>query len=169
MLETQRCVLLKLQENDLEDIKKLYVNEDVRKYLGGTRKEGEIQVSFSSMLESSTDSLYLVIREKQSHKFIGLVSLDQHHDEVSTEVAYQLLPEWWREGYGVEVLHAVLDFAFTILNLPKVVAETQSANIASCKLLEKLGMKVTETVIRFGEKQSIYSLYSYKNKPPDLR
>jgi [ribosomal protein S5]-alanine N-acetyltransferase len=41
-------------------------------------------------------------------------------------------------GYGVEVLYTVLDFAFTVLNLPRVVAETQSANIASCKLLEKL-------------------------------
>jgi hypothetical protein len=40
--------------------------------------------------------------------------------------------------------------------------ETQSANIASCKLLEKLGMKVTDTVRRFGETQSIYSIHSYK-------
>lgn len=161
LLETNRCLLLKLQQKDLQDIRKLYTNENVRQYLGGTWKDEDIQARFTRMLESSMDSLYWVVREKQSHKFIGLVSLDLHHDEVNREVSYQLLPEWWGAGYGVEVLQTILDYAFTVLNLPKVVAETQSANIASCLLLEKLGMEVIEKVIRFGEEQSIYSIKRY--------
>ncbi|MEH7494976.1 hypothetical protein [Neobacillus niacini] len=33
-------------------------------------------------------------------------------------------------------MQTILDFAFTVLDLPNVVAETQTANIASCNLLE---------------------------------
>jgi [ribosomal protein S5]-alanine N-acetyltransferase len=162
LIETQRCLLQKIIPDDFKDIKKLYVNEDVRKYLGGSRKEADIQDSFSGMVHSKMESLYWVVRDKESNKFIGLVSLDTHHDKVSTEISYQLLPDWWGVGYATEIVSEILYYAFQVLKMPKVIAETQTANIASCKLLEKLGMKVTEKVNRFGAEQAIYSIHNQK-------
>jgi len=43
------------------------------------------------------------------------------------------------------------------------VAETQSANKASCKLLEKLGMNLKQIVQRFGAEQSIYCIEKSNN------
>lgn len=158
MLKTKRCILIELKTSDLDDIKKLYLNEQVRRYLGGTWKEVDIEASFSRMLQSSSNSIYLTVKVKQSHKFVGLVSLNPHHDKETIELSYQFLPEWWGAGYAFEVLQELLDYAFFQLNLPKVVAETQSANVASCKLLEKLDMEACKTVIRFGAEQVIYSI-----------
>jgi ribosomal-protein-alanine N-acetyltransferase len=74
------------------------------------------------------------------------------------EVSYQLLPQWWRQGYATEVVQKIIQHAFADLALTKVVAETQTANIASCRLLEKVGMLREETLERFGAEQGIFSI-----------
>lgn len=50
MLETDRCVLLKLQEDDYEAIKQLYMNTDIRRYLGGILEEDTIKKTFLNMV-----------------------------------------------------------------------------------------------------------------------
>ena len=156
MLETNRCLLSYLQVDDYDDVKLLYVNEDVRKYLGGTQNNEEIKASFTKMIHPTIESLYFIAREKYTKEFIGLISLDTHHDGISTEISYQLLPKWWGDGYATELLNEIINYAINSLKLTEIVAETQTANRASCKLLEKVGMTLRETVHRFGEVQSIY-------------
>lgn len=46
----------------------------------------------------------------------------------------------------------------TYLNISSIVAETQTANRASCRLLEKLGMKKVQVLERFGREQAVYEL-----------
>ncbi|WHY03073.1 hypothetical protein [Neobacillus sp. DY30] len=48
MLKTERCELVKLKPKDFYDIKKIYLNEAVRKYLGGTWKEEDIRLCIFS-------------------------------------------------------------------------------------------------------------------------
>jgi [ribosomal protein S5]-alanine N-acetyltransferase len=143
-------------------MKKLYENQEVRKFLGGIRQEDSIVEILDEMLISSDNSFYWVVREKNTGDFIGLVSLDPHHDGFFLEISYQLLPNWWGEGYATEVVQMIINFAFNKLNLPKVVAETQTANTTSCRLLERLGMKLENTIIRFGAEQAIYSIKQSK-------
>ncbi|NOU71295.1 GNAT family N-acetyltransferase [Paenibacillus sp. LMG 31458] len=75
------------------------------------------------------------------NEFIGLVSLDKHVDG-GTEVSYEFLPTWWRSGYATEVLSQVINFSFNELELSRVIAETQTANAPSCRLLEQLNGKL---------------------------
>lgn len=89
---------------------------------------------------------------------IGLVSLAPHHEGVYQEVSYQFLPCWWGKGYASEVVSVILHFALHGLNLSTVVAETQTANKASCQLLERLGMQLERTVFMFGAEQALYSI-----------
>ena len=39
----------------------------------------------------------------------------------------------------------------------RIVAETQAANLPSRRLLERLGMQLTGSAVRYGEEQAIYS------------
>ena len=89
---------------------------------------------------------------------MGLVSLDPHHEGVHLEISYQFLPCWWGKGYATEVLQVIINFALDDLNLSKVVAETQTTNKSSCRLLERLGMELERTIIRFGAEQAIYAI-----------
>jgi [ribosomal protein S5]-alanine N-acetyltransferase len=157
-MDTERCQLSVISENDYEQIKKLYLNEQVRKYLGGTVNEESYKVRFQSMLDSENRSLHWSVFLKESNEFIGLVFLDTYHDGTSTEIGYQLLPEFWGKGYAREVIEHVLDYGFHTLGLTTIVAETQTLNLASCGLLQRVGMKLEETLERFGNQQSKYSL-----------
>lgn len=157
LFETERCLIHTLQRSDTMDVKKLYINQEVRKYLGGTREENSIEQVLEDMLNAGSDSMYWVVREKHTEDFIGLVSLDPHHDGYYQEISYQLLPNWWGKGYASEAVQVLLNYALNELNLSKIIAETQTANTSSCKLLERLGMELERTVCRFGAEQAIYS------------
>lgn len=160
MFETERCFISTFKKSDYIDVKKLYVNQKVRRFLGGIRQEDMIGVVLDEMLNSCEDSYYWVVREKHSKSFIGSVSLDPHHEGVYHEISYQFLPNWWGAGYATEVVQVIIDFAFNELHFSKVVAETQIANKASCRLLERLGMELERKIIRFGAEQAIYSIKS---------
>ncbi len=160
MIETNRCTMIPFQKTDDDEVKQLYRNHDVRRYLGGIQTEDDLQSIFEEMLSMNGENNW-VIRKKNTKEFVGLIFLGLHHDGNFHEVSYQLLPLWWGKGYGTEVVYAVLDYAFLTLNLPKVGAETQAANIPSRRLLEKVGMREEGRVIRFGAEQVIYSI-TYK-------
>lgn len=155
--ETDRCVLIPFDRTDSRELKQLYMNQEVRKYLGGVRSEAEMPQIVEGMLHAWEEH-HWVIRKRGAPEFIGLISLDLHHDGSFHEVSYQLLPEWWGNGYGIEAVQAVLDYAFHRLNLPKVVAETQTMNIPSRNLLERAGFREERRVIRFGAEQIIYTI-----------
>ncbi|MFF2019711.1 GNAT family N-acetyltransferase [Paenibacillus sp. NPDC058177] len=158
-METHRCNLTRLQRSDYQDVKSLYVNEQVRTYLGGAIPEEHILNKFSDTLQrSETDSNYWAIRLKHNNVFIGLVSLEQHVDGQDTEISYELLPHSWGQGYAKEAVDQVLAYAFNKLNLSKVIAETQTANHSSCKLLERVGMKLDRKIMRYGAEQAIYGI-----------
>ena len=147
-----------LQEGDLADVVALYVDEEVRRFLGGPADEDEVRTSFLTLIEreaSGSALRYWVIRLKDG-SFVGTVSLGAHHNSDDTEISYQLLPLWWGRGYAGEAVGAAVEYALSELRLPRVVAETQRANLASCRLLERLGMRPERTVERFGAAQAIY-------------
>lgn len=128
MMETERCILTNIIQDDYDDIKNLYLDENVREFLGGTIDEETYNLRFKNMCKSIDDSIYLVARKKDNKEFIGLVSLDLHHDGVSTEISYQLLSKFWGCGYASEVVQEVINYASNELGLEKLVAETQTAN-----------------------------------------
>ncbi|MYL72338.1 GNAT family N-acetyltransferase [Halobacillus litoralis] len=149
-----------IQQKDFEEVKELYLSPVVRKYLGGPRDEESLPALFEGIRNSEGEgnSLYLVVREKGTQHFIGFVSLDPHQYGENIELSYQFLPRWWGKGYGSEIVKEVAAYAFHELNLQKLTAETQMANVYSCRLLEKAGMKLDKTITRFGETQCIYTL-----------
>jgi [ribosomal protein S5]-alanine N-acetyltransferase len=159
MIHTNRCELTNLQSNDWQLVKKLYTNIQVRRFLGGVVDLHNVNLKFRNMLESNTPSKYWVIRVKNNSSTdgIGIISLDRHYNNIDIEVSYQLLPEWWNKGYGTEVVKAVVDYALTVLGCPRVIAETQIANTASCRLLESIGMHLEQTLERFQAQQGIFS------------
>ncbi|UPK42676.1 GNAT family N-acetyltransferase [Paenibacillus pabuli] len=154
-----RCYLNEVTQNDFEDVVQIYTNEQVRKYLGGIIPEEHTHAKFLDTLNRNdkTDSFYWVVRLKKSNQFIGLVSLDKHIDG-GTELSYEFLPSYWGQGLASEVTIRVIKYAFAELGISKLLAETQIANLGSCKLLERVGMKIERTIQRFGAEQGIFLL-----------
>lgn len=154
MLETARCKLRAPKEGDIPTLVGIYTDPAVRKFLGGPQSELEVTPKITARVESP--GTYWVVVTTHDEKVIGDVCLDPHHDGNDTEISYQFSPSSWGQGFATEVARCVLDYAMNELNLPCVVAETQVANRPSCRLLERLGMKLDREVQRFGERQAIY-------------
>ncbi|MCU6713143.1 GNAT family N-acetyltransferase [Paenibacillus sp. J5C_2022] len=164
MLNTTRCHISDIKESDFESLKLLWMDDQVRLYLGGAIKdESSLQMKFNDLLikTSQNGSYFFTIRLQETGEFVGLVSLDEYHDGNETEISYELLPSYWGMGLGTEIIGRVIKYAFDDLGLKKVVAVTQTANKKSCKLLESVGMVLIKKINRFGTKQAVY----YKDKP----
>jgi [ribosomal protein S5]-alanine N-acetyltransferase len=155
MLMTKRCELTAISEKDYESIWRLYVDEDVRKYLDGIVDEISFSIRFQMMLESN---YYWTVRLKDTKEFIGLVCLDIGHDMINTEIGYQFLPAYWGKGYAKEVVERVIEYGFHSLKLTTIVAETPTVNERACRLLRRVGMKFEKTLKRFGSEQCMFSI-----------
>jgi ribosomal-protein-alanine N-acetyltransferase len=158
-IQTFRCNLVPVAERDYANILSLYTNLKVRQYLGGKVKLDDFPQKFNELIHDQSIFQW-VAKLKGTGDFVGLFSLGKHHDGLDTELSYQLMENMQGKGLALEITKCLLNFAFTELGLKRLIAETQTANAPSIKLLEKIGMKFDHTLERFGAQQSIYVIDS---------
>jgi RimJ/RimL family protein N-acetyltransferase len=60
-------------------------------------------------------------------------------------IGYTINQNYWRKGYAIEAAAALLGFAFTELGLRVVKSNCDSANTASWRVMEKIGMRLVNT------------------------
>ncbi len=155
IINTDRCCIFNLQQADVEKAVRLFTDDRVRRYLGGTLSVELAVEKLNSWLNKQND-LYLTVSLLENGDFVGIISVTDHHDGKFKEISYQFLPEFWGKGLAYESIQAILDYLKINDGIKELIAETQCRNVASCKLLEKLGFSLADTLVRFGEKQNIY-------------
>ena len=83
---------------------------------------------------------------------MGLSSIDKTNK--NAEFGYWLGKPFWRKGFTFEAAKLMIEFGFKELELERIYAKVLTQNIASAKLLEKLGFKheglLRRRMIRFG-------------------
>lgn len=151
-----RCKLRLIKSKDFDLYYKLQKNEVVRKFLAGIVDDIEIERKFYSII--NTKELYYIIEEKEINDDIGLISLTNYYEEGRIELSYEILPDYFGKGYAFENVKRVIDFALLELGIIELVAETQILNEKSVRLLERLGMKREKEIVRYNEKQAVYSI-----------
>lgn len=55
---------------------------------------------------------------------------------------YAISPAHQRQGYASEAAGALVDYAFNVLHLRRIIAETDYDNVASMGVMRKLGMRI---------------------------
>ena len=155
---TSSSFLDALTQDDLPQVVRLYMDAQVREFLGGPVPEELAHERARGLLHTSPSNISWAIRRASDRRFLGVCSLGPHHDGIETELSVLLLPEHQGRGHATAALRAVLEYAFGTLRLNKVVAETQKVNAQSVRLLQRIGMALERSVIRFGAAQSIYAI-----------
>jgi RimJ/RimL family protein N-acetyltransferase len=73
--------------------------------------------------------------------FIGLVPVSFDAEFApAVEIGWRLDRPYWGHGYATEGARAALDFAFTTLDLDRVVSFTALSNLRSVAVMERIGM-----------------------------
>src|SRR5262245_5446264 len=73
--------------------------------------------------------------------WIGLlIPKFQAHFTPCVEIGWRLAAEHWNRGYATEGAKAALHYGFDVLGLTEIVSFTVPANVASIRVMEKIGM-----------------------------
>jgi [ribosomal protein S5]-alanine N-acetyltransferase len=83
----------------------------------------------------------------------GLIRLAFRGPEV--ELGYRLKVPYWGKGYATEVARAWLAYGFDELALDRIVGVTNPDNVASQRVLEKIGMH-REGTTTYGEGEEVF-------------
>lgn len=146
ILETQRLILRSFQMTDLDAMAAIDADPKVCEFLPtlGTRENTTAGIQrIMSHQQQKGYSLYAV-ELKATHEMIGWIGLMtpsfEAHFTPAIEIGWRLASRHWNQGYATEGAKAVLDYAFTTLGLEEVVSFTVENNLASRRVMEKIGL-----------------------------
>jgi RimJ/RimL family protein N-acetyltransferase len=146
-LETERLIIRDFNNSDWQDLHTLYMKPETIKYNPSGYPENEdasrkIVADWSSQdVNVARDKYTAVILEKVNHQFTGVISLDLGERKYRKgEIWYKLLPAYWGQGIATEAVKTMLAFGFEQLLLHRIECGCSIFNIASFKVMEKVGM-----------------------------
>ena len=163
VVETQRLVLRKLAPDDAEFILGLLNQPSFLRYIGDKEVRNEadavryIQDGPVASYEKFGFGLYLV-QLKEGGVPIGMCGLLKRDSLPDVDVGFAFLPNYWLQGYAFESASAVMTYGREVLGIRRIVAITSLNNVASIRLLEKLGLKF-ERLIKLSEEESEVRLF----------
>ena len=150
-VETDRLCFKIIEMSDVDFIHQLYSDWKVSQHLGKVPFpfgcEDAIQTTSRCVSkESSEHVMTLLIKKKDDHRTIGIITLRK--DGELGILGYSILPEFWNLGFATEAVKRIVAFGFEYLELSTIRASTTENNIASIKVLEKLGFSLKESGVK---------------------
>jgi len=148
ILTTERLLLRDFVESDWEAV--LAYQQDpmyLRYYEWTSRTEEELRVFLKMFLNHQQQvpriKFQFAVTLKSTGQLIGNCGVRREsHEAREGDMGYELDPKHWGNGYATEAAQAVLDFGFSHMDLRRISAWCIAENIASARVLEKIGMKL---------------------------
>ena len=142
LLATDRVNIRPFQHSDLSDYSRIVADPDVMRYLTGEPQSMEearqyVEECIASEKERGY-SRYAVLL-KQSGELIGFCGYKLIDGEI--DFGWRYAKAHWRKGYGTEAATAVLHYGLRTLRLPMLVTAAFPENIASIRIMQKIGMQ----------------------------
>ncbi len=149
-LHTARLRLRSFTDADADALLALHSSASVLRYWDGPwseRARAELFIAACRQMADEGTGVRLAINRVSDGAFIGWCSLTRWNpDYRSASLGYCLDDAAWGHGYATEAAR-LLQWAFDTLDLNRVQADTDTRNVASARVLEKLGF-VREGTLR---------------------
>lgn len=101
----------------------------------------EVWIASHEIWYSEGSQLVFAITRIDDGWIIGAVGLMVEPEHTRADIGYWIGFPFWNQGYATEAVGAVITYAFDELLLHRITASHFVRNLASGKVLEKLGMK----------------------------
>jgi ribosomal-protein-alanine N-acetyltransferase len=147
VIRTERLVLRDFEEADWKSVHDYASDLEVVRYVDwgpNTIEETKsfIQRAIAHQHEQPRRNYDLAVALKSQKLIIGGCGIHvSNPDNREGWIGYVLNRNFWGQGYATETAKALLKFGFEQLNLHRIFATCDPANIASARVLEKIGMK----------------------------
>lgn len=161
-IETPRLRLRRFTIDDLDELYRIYSHPDLSKYIQNDKPLTweQTKAAIKSMTENWEKYHFGVwaVIYKEHDKLIGHCGLKFLENTLEVQIGYLLLKSYWGRGLGTEAASAVLKYGFEVANLPQIVAVAKPENIASRRVLEKVGLKYEKDAYFYENNVVYYSL-----------
>ncbi|MEL6391986.1 MAG: GNAT family N-acetyltransferase [Bacteroidota bacterium] len=165
--ETDRLLLRPTEEGDADFILALLNTDKWLKYIGDRQvynSEDAIQYIRQRMtpqLERLGYSNYTLLRKADGAK-MGVCGLYDRDGLTGVDLGFAILPDYEGQGYSYEASYRMLQAGLEDFGLKQINAITTTDNIASQKLLEKLGFQYVRMISVKGDEEEL-RLYEFKS------
>jgi RimJ/RimL family protein N-acetyltransferase len=147
-LETDRLVLRRFTESDVDELVALDGDPEVMRYITGGRTTPRAEVvddylpAFLGYYERFAGFGFWAV-EDRAGAFLGWFHFrPQPHDPPGqVELGYRFTRAAWGRGYATEGSKALVDKGFREFEVDRVYAETMVVNTGSRRVMEKAGLR----------------------------
>lgn len=160
-LETERLILRAYTMEDLPDLHAIVSQEEVMRDL----PEGVMNLEqtdkalrwiidcYDKNTPEKIVKFSVGVVEKDTGRLIGWCGLGPlEFDESEIEIYYGLSRPHWGQGITTEAAKALLHYGFQAIGLDKIVAIVKPENIASQRVIEKLGLNYRKKILGLPKK-----------------
>lgn len=163
MIETERLFLRPMRTDDVDDLLCIFSDPKVMASFGGIlferpQMERWVQRNLDHQAQYGY-GLFSVIH-KADERLIGNCGLEhmQIGEASEVELGYDFRSDYWNQGFATEAATAVRDYAFQVLQLPRLVSLIRPGNKASQRVAEKIGMRLTAEIMRNERPYYVYAI-----------
>ncbi|HXG21896.1 MAG TPA: GNAT family N-acetyltransferase [Methylomirabilota bacterium] len=149
-IETARLRFRPFTLDYVDVLHHLWIDPDMRRYLWDDKiisRETAEEVVRASLASFAAHRFGMwALRFPTDDTIIGFCGLRFFDEPPQVEILYGIAPAYWGQGLATEAAHAVLRYGFAELQLARIWGGTDGLNVASLRVLEKLGMTYEKTV-----------------------
>lgn len=163
-LETDRLILRKILPRDRDDMFEYSRDPETSRYLlwepHSTRAFTAAHISYLQKEYQAAGFFDWALVLKENGKMIGTCGFTEIYErQKKAEIGYVLSPAFHRQGLGPEAVKKVMEYGFDTLGFLCLSARLMEENLASRKVLERLGFwedtRKKEYFFKRGKRQRI--------------
>lgn len=144
-ITTERLILRRWIEDDRDPFAEMMADPEFNRYMPGPfsrSRSNSMLDQFQTHFEKNGFGIWAV-ELKETTQFIGCIGLAIRENlpfSPCVEIGWRIRPRFWNQGYATEGALAALDLGLGPLKLGEIVSFTVPENLASLRVMEKIGM-----------------------------
>ena len=161
LVETNRLILREFQHTDLQELASILADPKVMRFSPtGVNSVEQVQEKIQSFItyykEFGFGKWAVVLKE--SNKLLGYcgIAVERIDGKDEKELGYRIDSRYWGQGLATEAASATVRYGFEQFNRPYLLGIVERANLASVKVLEKVGMQYERVTIFHEVKMDVY-------------
>ena len=163
MLETERLILRALSADEVNSLRRISNEPNVRLYLWDNELVSEATIKSlivqSDRMFSKEKIGVFGIRMRGREDLLGFCGFVRLESMEESELWYELTQEVWGRGLATEAARACVRYAFEDVGIERVIAGADVPNTASLRVIEKLGMNYLGNINPSAPEEPYFALY----------
>jgi [ribosomal protein S5]-alanine N-acetyltransferase len=162
-IETPRLILREFMKSDLQALALILADPLVMKFSTmGIYSTSQTEKAIDNFIDSykQLGFGFWAVLLKQNDLLIGYcgLAIDRIDNRDEPEIGYRLDSKFWNQGFATEAASASIQYGFDRIKLPYILGAAQRQNVASVRVLKKLGMTFDREIIFRGVAMDCYKI-----------